>query len=245
MAIASYAFSLARRGNSPAEYEDAFAANEATGRYALADGASESCFAGLWARLLVEDFAKHTGSYVHSWPASVPSVQVLWDADVRSRRLPWHAERGVGQGAFGAFLGVVLRTASDASAWWQAIAVGDACVMHTRDEALLRAFPLDHSEQFGNDPSLVGSRMALEDIDKRVQIWADGHGQPRDRLWMMTDALAQWCLAEHEKGGNPWREMGSLVIPSEGDNGFASWIERLRDGGRLRNDDVTLLAIEL
>jgi hypothetical protein len=82
----------------------------------------------------------------------------------------------------------------------------------------------------------------------------------------MTDALARWCLAEHEAGGDPWRELESLLpspfekeagrvgncLPSpsgrgaggEGDS-FASWIDGLRNARHLLNDDVTLLAIPL
>ena len=52
MPVGSRTFWLPRRGNSPDEYEDAFAVDDASGRYAVADGATEGCFTGLWARLL-------------------------------------------------------------------------------------------------------------------------------------------------------------------------------------------------
>ena len=42
--------SLPKRGHSPEEYEDALAGDPRSGRFAVADGASESSFAGLWAR---------------------------------------------------------------------------------------------------------------------------------------------------------------------------------------------------
>ena len=245
MSMDSRAFWLARRGNSPAEYEDAFAVNGATGRYALADGATESCFARLWARLLVEDFVKNSDADLQSWPDSIPFLQVLWDADVRTRTLPWHAQAGVEQGAFGTFLGVVLTASSEAPRQWQAVAVGDTCLLHTRGDALLRAFPVECSNEFGNAPKLVGSRMSPEAIRERQSLWAEGRGQPDDWLWMITDALAQWCLAEHETGKNPWGELESLLSAREADNRFTSWIEGLRDAGRLRNDDVTLLALHL
>jgi len=245
MSKGAHTFWLPRRGNSPAEYEDAFAADEAAGRYAVADGATESCFAGLWARLLVEEFAHQAAGDVAQWPASVPALQQRWDADVRGRTLPWYAEPGVERGASATFLGIVLTATREASSQWQAVAVGDTCLLHTRGAALLRAFPLEHSQQFNNFPRLVGSRMSVEDICGRQHLWADGQGRPADRLWMLTDALAQCCLAEHEAGGNPWAELESLLAAPDAGERFTAWIEGLRDTGRLHNDDVTLLAIPL
>lgn len=285
-------FWCARRGSNSAEYEDAFAANEVAGRFAVADGATEGCFTGLWARLLVEDFVSSSGEGTAEWPDFLPTLQERWDTDVCARNLPWYAEQGVRHGAFATFLGLVL-TASPrplaeegplehsprplagdgplehsplplgegpgvrVSFHWQAVAVGDTCLLHTREDALLRVFPIDRAEQFDNFPKLVGSRMSVEDIRARQSLWIDGNGQCGDRLWMMTDALAQWCLTEIEAGRNPWNNFESLlsdiILPSstcgrgaggEGDL-FVSLIEELRDTGRLRNDDVTLLAIQL
>jgi hypothetical protein len=125
------------------------------------------------------------------------------------------------------------------------VAVGETCLLHTRDCALLRAFPVKSSDQFDNAPHLVGSRMSIDDVRSRQRIWAEGRGQPGDRLWMMTDALAQCCLAQHERGGNPWSELESLLnLPASGE-GFGGWVDGLRNAGRLRNDDVTLVAIRL
>lgn len=241
----SRAFWLPRRGHNSAEYEDAFAADEVAGRFAMADGATEGCFTGLWAKLLVEDFVSSNEQGANMWPDSLPPVQEQWDANVHARNLPWYAEQGVTQGASATFLGLVLATASADSNEWQAIAVGDTCLLHTRGDALLQAFPIDRAEHFDNFPKLVGSRMSVEDIRARQSLWTDGHGRSGDRLWMMTDALAQWCLTEIEEGRNPWNNLGSLLtLPEIGDQ-FVSLIEELRDAGKLHNDDVTLLAIEL
>jgi hypothetical protein len=118
-------------------------------------------------------------------------------------------------------------------------------VLHTRDSVLLRAFPLERGEQFDNFPKLIGSRMSVEQAAARQSLWLDGQGRPGDRLWMMTDALAQWCLDEVASGGNPWDDLERLLDVPEEEGRFRSWIEGLRDAGRLRNDDVTLLAIPL
>jgi hypothetical protein len=219
--------------------------DDRAGRYALADGATEGCFTGLWARLLVEDFVHGSDCPAGRWPTSLLAAQQRWDAEVRGRRLPWYAEAGVAQGAFATFLGLVLTPPAGMVYRWQAAAVGDTCLMHTRGAAVLAAFPLDRAGQFDNVPSLVGSRASLEGVRRRRRVWDEGCGQRGDRLWAMTDALAHCCLSEHEAGGNPWGALEALLAaPPEG-NLFAAWIEGLRTAGRLRNDDVTLLAIPL
>ncbi len=265
MSMTSRTFWLPRRGNIPAEYEDASAADDVSGRYAVADGASEGCFTGLWARLLVADFVRDADRSVEQWPTSLAPVQGRWDADLQGRKLPYHAEPWVRQGAFAAFLGITLTDSPlslvegqevRASYRFQAVAVGDTCLFHTRDARLLRAFPLENSQQFGNAPRLVGARAAEESVRQRCHFWLDSRAQPGDRLWAMTDALAQWCLAEGEAGGNPWAELESFLAdipphPSAEGPGmdaadrFAHGIEGLRSARRLRNDDVTLLAIHL
>jgi hypothetical protein len=237
-------FWVVRGGNDPAHCEDASAADDSTGRYALADGASEGCFSRLWAGMLVEDFVRASGLGIDRWYDSLPPVQQRWDADVQSRVLRPSARRAVRQGAFATFLGIVLGDPADPCRW-QAVAVGDTCLMHTRGHVLLRCFPLDHATQFDNYPHLVGSRMPAEAVHQRQRLWADGRGESGDRLWAMTDALAQWCLAEEGGGGNPWATLESLLPSPDGQRDFAAWIEGLRNSRQLKNDDVTLLTIEL
>jgi hypothetical protein len=128
---------------------------------------------------------------------------------------------------------------------WQAVAVGDSCLLHTRNGVLLRAFPLERGEQFDNFPRLVGSRMSMDNVAARQSLWLDGQGLAGDRLWMMTDALAHCCLVELAAGGNPWDDLERLLVLPEEEGRFRCWIESLRDARRLRNDDVTLLAIPL
>src|SRR5260370_42032120 len=71
------ALSVPKHGHTEDEYEDAWAADPDAGRFAVADGASESAFAGLWARLLVEGFVA----------APQPPALLLWLAVPRRRWL--------------------------------------------------------------------------------------------------------------------------------------------------------------
>ena len=69
----------------------------------------------------------------------------------------------------------------------------------------------------------------------------DGDLQEKDRLLLMTDALAQWFLVEAEMGRRPWAALAKVTTPEQ----FTAYIDCLRAGGALRNDDVTLVSVEV
>src|SRR5690242_12182046 len=98
-----------KRGNAPDEYEDAFAGDAATARFAVADGASESSFAAAWAKLLAEGFVAAPQKPWRSFEWLGPARQ-RWAADVDSRPLPWFAEEKREQGAYATLLGIAFRT---------------------------------------------------------------------------------------------------------------------------------------
>jgi hypothetical protein len=227
-------FRLPRRGRAVDECEDAAAGNLEQGRFAIADGASESVQAGLWARLLVESFVAANGEA--AWNALLDRARQSWTSAVPlpAVELPWYLEVGLRQGAFATFLGVAIGESE-----WDALAIGDSCLFQLRGDELVAHFPVDRSGDFGNSPWLIGSRpqSSVPMVHRRGQ-WQSG-----DRLWLMTDALAQWFLSEIEAGRQPWDRLGRHV--AEGGGGFSGWVEDQRGLRRLRNDDVTLLAVNL
>ncbi|MGA2034765.1 MAG: protein phosphatase 2C domain-containing protein [Thermoguttaceae bacterium] len=249
MAAKSHAYCVPRRGSSRAEYEDAVAVDEAAGRYALADGATESSFAQSWAQLLVEGFVACGRDAGERWPAPLGQLQRRWREAVPSGPVPWFAEAKLAEGAFAAFLGVILAGGTAAEPHrWQAAAVGDVCLFHVRDGRLLSAFPIQRAADFHSAPRLLGSRDG-EQYWQQQALYRQGRALTGDRLWMMTDALAHWFLAEHEAGQTPAVEICAALGDRAGENGgeesFAAWIEQLRNAHRIANDDVTWLALEV
>ncbi len=228
--VSCQAHFLPKRGHAADEYEDAFALDPAAGRFAVADGASESSFAALWGRLLVEGFVRPA-------PGWLEAARQTWAARVDGQALPWYAEAKRDDGAFATLLGLVV-----ANGRWHALAIGDTCLFQVRRDRLIEAFPLRRSEEFGNRPRLVGSRPPA---DPAREVHAEGRGdwQAGDRLLLMTDALAQWFLRRHEAGARPWREFVAFAEGTGTKTAFADWVEdrRRRDG--LRNDDVTVVMI--
>lgn len=224
-----------KRGHSAAESEDAAAADADLGRFAVADGASESAFAGDWSRLLTDAFAQ-APVVEGGWSAWLKPIQERWLAAVGGRDMPWFLEDKFEQGAFATFLGLELLRRD--KGWnWTSVAVGDCCLIQIRADALLKKFPILRSIDFDGTPDLLGSRQ--RDVER--DFWSAGELIQGDRLLCMTDALAQWFLAQTEAGLTPWRMVAQIEREPDA---FAEWVEKLRQEKALRNDDVTLLTIE-
>src|SRR5205809_929272 len=98
---------LPKRGHTEDEYEDAWAADPARGYFAVADGASETSFAGRWAQLLTEGFL--TAARPPDLADWLTAPRRRWSAEVMGLELPWYAEMKREQGAFATLLGVGVR----------------------------------------------------------------------------------------------------------------------------------------
>jgi hypothetical protein len=119
-----------------------------------------------------------------------------------------------------------------------AASVGDVCLFLVRGEKLKFAFPLKKSSAFGNHPALVPTepaRMKKKSPIVRFSISVESG----DRLYLCTDALAQWFLSCHEKKARPWDEL------SLSESEFGAWVQARRDDDTLKNDDVTLVELTI
>jgi hypothetical protein len=230
------AFWLPKKGHEAEEYEDAWAVELERGCFAVADGATESSFAGEWARLLTADFAAKAGADPVPWLERVPELGSRWWAAVADRPLPWYGETKREEGAFATFLGLVLTEESA----WRALAVGDCCLFHVRAGAVLAHFPMDKPEEFGSNPWLLGSRRVLtSEMRQRALATTQGDWASGDEFWLLTDAVACWLLTGMRN--EPDRP---VVMPfAASAAGFAAWIAAERAAGAMRNDDCTWLVV--
>lgn len=213
------------------EYEDAFAGDPARGRFAIADGASESAFANTWAQILVNAFVQTPGA----WSGWLLAARQRWGSQVQARELSWYAEAKVEDGAYAAMLGITFKNGR-----WLARAVGDCCLFQVRERRLLRTFPIQNSGEFGNRPSLVGSRNRHPDQLRARRHQSKGDLGPEDVVLLMTDALAEWFLKQVEQGRQPWNDVQAILTEAR----FVQFVTDLRDAKALRNDDVTLALIQ-
>lgn len=234
-----------KRGNAPDEYEDAFAGDAARARFAVADGASESSFVARWAKLLTEGFVAAEGKPWRDLDWLSPARQ-CWAEEVDPLPLPWYAEEKREQGAYATLLGIAFHAPKKGEDvfLWRALAVGDSCLFRVRKGKLRRSFPLKCPSDFGNQPDLLGSRSRPADSPQTVRRLS-GKARPGERFLLATDALAEWMLRQTENQRRPAEDIERLLAESDPQGAFAGWVEERRDRQGLRNDDVTLVIIDI
>jgi serine/threonine protein phosphatase PrpC len=230
-------FRLAKDGSTRAEYEDAIAWSRRNRRFAVADGASASAFARLWAQLLVRAYVSG-GLAAETIQADLAPLQQRWSADVERRDLPWYALEQARRGAFAALIGLTLNE----NRTWSALAVGDACLFLVRDGQLHTALPLSDPDAFGNLPLLLGSRAAANArlVAEGAVVNVEGEWEPGDTFLLMSDALAASFLAQSRSCS-----VLQVLAFQRTARGFRRWVRSLRAERRLRNDDVSLVWLEL
>lgn len=232
-----FAGTVPKRGHAPAECEDQWSA--AAQRFAVADGATEASYSRVWARILTDAFCQADANGTADTDAWLDAARAEWRrcADkISARELPWFTREALRTGSFASLVG--LSFPLETTGGWTAVSCGDACVFHVRDESLAAAIPIGDSRAFTNSPPLVPS---VEAIAADHFAFATGTAQPGDAFYLITDALAQWFLAEHEHAGQPWAILDTLTTPET----FDAFVAEARASGALRNDDVALLSIAL
>lgn len=227
-------YGLPKRGNAESEYEDDF--RTSTDRYAIADGATESSFAKTWAGSLVQQFIERPPelSELEEW---LRPLQERWQREIDEKTLSWFAAEKARYGAFSTLLGLEFQNGSQ---WW-ALSVGDSNLFLIRGGCVETSFPLTNASEFGISPILISSNPT-----RNHAVWAsaselNGAVCEGDLFLLTTDALAHWFLSECEAGEQPWKQL----ITQDTSEQFAEFIDDLRARGRIRNDDVTLLAIRV
>lgn len=229
-------------GNDEIEYEDAFAFSEDRNRYAIADGASDSVFSGIWARNLVKTFteldtmvADITADTIYSL---ISSSRDSWYRDINWDRLSLFVKNKAVKGSFSTFLGIDTHL-FEGTYSIDVVAVGDSCIFYLQD-GVLKSFPIDDPSKFGNTPNLLwsgyGAPFTGEFRWKKPEFSTFSFVMnPGDSIILATDALAKWMLENRETAWD------SLIDCSN----YSEFFDDLRTKREMRNDDITMALITL
>lgn len=239
MFTVSRALYAPKEGNIDDQYEDAFAVcgSALPDRFtvAVSDGASSAGYAREWANLLTQSFAKD-----EPFPgdatffARILALGEEWRGQVEGGATSWYAQEKLESGSAATLLVVTL----DADAkTLSASCVGDVCLFVIRRDKLRFGFPVTRSKGFSNRPDLlstenIGTRKPPTLLNFSTSI------EPGDRLFFLTDAVAQYFLARFEtRREKPWHNLPRTQTD------LAPWLQEKRDSGELKNDDVTILEV--
>jgi len=256
MRVSAQAFWSPKAGNRITEFEDAFWPKHKVVsrinqkfRFAVADGATETSFSGIWAKQLVRAFGKGE-LQTTEMAQSLPVLREKWHENVTkivSRKpLPWYVEQKIRSGAFASILGIVLTNAAkgEEGGSWNAFAIGDSCVIQFRGIDLVTSFPIRSADQFNNSPALFSSRsVQREHDDVQLVLTKEGMWHRGDSFYLMTDAIACWLLRQIEEGHTPAKELADLSV--SGGEHFQTWLDAIRARRAIRNDDVTMLSVQI
>jgi serine/threonine protein phosphatase PrpC len=249
-----FSFTTQKFGNEPAENEDEFRINKSPKRgpdfqelrCAVADGATQASFSSLWAKLLVCRAAEYVPSKKRLRDILKDS-EASWNVELLKKKLPWHAEEKAKLGAFSTLLWVSIRKNTDPSipgGAWKAIAVGDSNLMVVRGQELLKVYPVERSQDFGNSPILLSTDPKKnQNVEYHLPL---GEWLPGDQFLLCTDAVAHYLLKRFEENQNPLEEIDKKISTQENFQEFMEgWIQNLRNERAIRNDDSTLIWIKM
>ncbi len=240
-------FELAKEPEHPDQNQDAWWLNPESGIAAIADGVTSGIFSRQWAKILtravVDDWPDpdHEESF-SSWLANLRDG---WEKEIDTSGLAWYQRAKLREGGFSTLLwlrlcnNLALKDGTDRSPV-EVVAIGDSCLFHIRDNALLESFPLDASGQFDSSPLVLGSVDLRRDSQlqfERVQL--EGHAG--DLLVLCTDAVAAWAMARYERG-EPVRWSDYWYMSAQA---WADEVASLRLESTMRVDDATLLLLRL
>ncbi|MGH3931191.1 MAG: hypothetical protein ACRDTF_14575 [Pseudonocardiaceae bacterium] len=248
-------FYAPKQGNDEREWEDGAAGSCGDAgrnpRFAVADGATEGFGSARWAEQLVAGFVGPDQENGAAEPPTLrPDALHRWLELMQAR---WHQDPRVAGatdlerlklarvGSFATLLGCELSGLDGPRARWDAVALGDTVLFHVRNQQV-QQFPQIAAEEFGFNPDGVPTKPeTLAGMVERLAV-AGGDLAVGDRLYLATDALAQWMVAADARDRRSlWTRLATLDHPVT----FRKLVADHRRAGEMKNDDVTLMRVHL
>jgi hypothetical protein len=237
-------YKLPKAGHTDNECEDDYSIKETNKllKIFVADGATESSFSKEWAKLLVDNFKEKKGFSKKTIISYLPQIRNKWKEQVNKKPLPWYAEMKLQEGAFSTILGLWINYKKS---FFNCFAIGDCCIFHLREGSIITSFPIENEIEFSSNPFLVSTKKDDDDIlsnhfrELKRQKIIKG-----DYLFVMSDALACWFMNKTNENDKPWNILIGFTEDSS-DNKFEEWLKIKREEKEIKNDDTTLLTIEI
>jgi hypothetical protein len=230
---------IAKKGNSAEENEDAYAPHGLEGlqqvpfNCAVADGATETSYSALWAKFVKIDNPDQFDDHI-------PALQESWKIQTGGKDLPWYAEQKLEKGAFSTLLGLRITEGEFSNLLWHAVAVGDSMLFHVRAYEVVASFPPFTSADFKTSPMLLSTNSM---VTSRKQLYRFNSGilEAGDRIYLATDKIAEWIVRSLECNTKPFIQLDQVTRTA---GSFTAFIDNLTQFNELKNDDYTIVWLE-
>ena len=231
-----------KRGETDKNIADSIAFDAFRGRYAISDGVSRSFIPHIWSKTLVDYYIESDEklSLTEDLLCRYTKAKELFlqGLDEFNLFLTKKVENQLHTSA-ATFAGVIIK---NNVVTWQVI--GDSCVFLVNDSKIIRcisSMPIDMDEEghiwakFDNYPNYVISDGTIKGH------FVEGEEQ-LDSGWvvLMTDALSDWFIKQHNQGFDPFNTLIALNNNSE----FEAFVENEYNAGRLKSDDTSVIIID-
>lgn len=237
-------FHRPKTGYQESEYEDAFAEDPEKRAFAVADGATESSFSGVWANALVSSFVENPPSFEQNDRDAMRDILRIarnkWYDGVDWSSLPWFQKNKAVLGSYSTFLGLQMDFQGEQKKF-RCITVGDSCMFHISG-VKMEPFPFSDYKDMNYTPRLMWSGHGFP-IGPKKEIDVPGlevkYGKLKDgdMLLLATDAISKWML--QHKNEKPW----ATILEKFDD--LDTFVGDLIKNGEVKNDDVTMIFISL
>ena len=127
---------------------------------------------------------------------------------------------------------------------WDAVALGDSCLVQTRGGRVKTALPVSAHTEFNSAPPLVPSNESVRETALAKLVSAGGEAERGDVFLLMSDALSAWYLESLSNGDGRAAQFDSLLAASENES-LAQLFRGERESKRLKDDDVAAVRVKL
>ena len=237
-------FHRPKSGYRESEYEDAFSIDADGGKFAVADGATESSFPNIWAKALVSTFVENPPPMDMNDRQSVKNLldeaRKKWYEGIDWTLLPWFQKNKAVLGSYSTFLGLQVDSPENPRRY-RCITIGDSCLFHLSGPKM-ESFPFSDYRDLNYTPRLMWSGHGYpiglsKDVEPPGLEVKYGKVKDGDTLILATDAISKWML--QNKFNKPWQQ-----ILDNADN-WDSYIGGLISSGAMKNDDITAIFISV
>ena len=179
-----------------------------------------------------------------------PSVNCQWIDEIAKKynkvyengNLSWSKQAAFERGSFATLLGIRYSVARDIV---EITSIGDSLIVLLNGSQYVKAFPYAKSQDFFQHPVLLSTKTEKNSFlnntffykEHRTRWNLSEYSNPI--LLIMTDALGQWALNNHEIETPKWIELTNI----EDMTSLIQLVSREWKNKNLRNDDITLIQV--